>query len=292
MDFNGQSWIGRTTHLDRRQRVHPGPSYERATKPIYLRTIGTYRLCSGSRVYVDDNYAPAGGSTLSDLVVYTGGERLGPAADCHRPVWNTGLTARKTANNAVYNRVLNYAGARPRIATAPTSASFRTSRIATAASSTAWHRTARRAATGMPAAGRRLRRTRAGSRCRRIRIASPRMATPISRTGCIRWTCRCRESRTSRARHRRHRCQCIDHDVGTRHTACNRPTIGARVKGWRRRRRPFSILASSPERAPAADEFRIPITRSASRSSSSAALRWSRRCCCGSWMPCRRCWRA
>ena len=29
------------------------------------------------------------------------------------PVWNTGLTLRKTANNAVYNRVLTYAGARP-----------------------------------------------------------------------------------------------------------------------------------------------------------------------------------
>jgi hypothetical protein len=28
-------------------------------------------------------------------------------------VWNSGLTARKTANSAVYNRVLSYAGARP-----------------------------------------------------------------------------------------------------------------------------------------------------------------------------------
>ena len=28
-------------------------------------------------------------------------------------MWNTGLTARSTANNAVYNRVLQYAGARP-----------------------------------------------------------------------------------------------------------------------------------------------------------------------------------
>jgi hypothetical protein len=28
-------------------------------------------------------------------------------------VWNTGLTARATANNAVYDRVLRYAGARP-----------------------------------------------------------------------------------------------------------------------------------------------------------------------------------
>ena len=29
------------------------------------------------------------------------------------PVWNSGITVRKTANNAVYNRVLKYAGARP-----------------------------------------------------------------------------------------------------------------------------------------------------------------------------------
>jgi hypothetical protein len=28
-------------------------------------------------------------------------------------VWNSGLTARSTANNAVYDRVLKYAGARP-----------------------------------------------------------------------------------------------------------------------------------------------------------------------------------
>jgi hypothetical protein len=29
------------------------------------------------------------------------------------PIWNTGLTARSTANNAVYTRVLQFAGARP-----------------------------------------------------------------------------------------------------------------------------------------------------------------------------------
>jgi hypothetical protein len=29
------------------------------------------------------------------------------------PVWNAGLVARKTADNAVYNRVLSFAGARP-----------------------------------------------------------------------------------------------------------------------------------------------------------------------------------
>ncbi len=45
---------------------------------------------------------------------YTGGTAVsGVVQTSTVPVWNTGLTARKTANNAVYDRVLGYAGARP-----------------------------------------------------------------------------------------------------------------------------------------------------------------------------------
>jgi len=90
-----------------------GPSYDRTTKPIYLRTTGSAELVSGSRVYVNDNYAPEQGSSLSDLVSQTGGTLSGLLQTSSAPVWNTGLTARKTADHGVYNRVLGYAGARP-----------------------------------------------------------------------------------------------------------------------------------------------------------------------------------
>jgi len=112
LNFNGQSLEGRTTRSSIVGNVFiEGPSQERGTKSIYLMTTGTYRLYSGSRVYVDDNTA-AGGSALSDLVGYAGGAMSG-LMTTSAPVWNTGLTARATANNGVYNRVLSYAGARP-----------------------------------------------------------------------------------------------------------------------------------------------------------------------------------
>jgi hypothetical protein len=115
MDYDGQSEYGRTTQSSVVGNVFlQGPSYERPTKPIYLRTTGDLRMGSGSRVYVSDDYAPDSGSSISQLVVYTGGSAVsGLLQTATVPVWNTGLIARKTANNAVYDRVLNYAGARP-----------------------------------------------------------------------------------------------------------------------------------------------------------------------------------
>jgi hypothetical protein len=50
---------------------------------------------------------------VSALVNQSGGTWSGLMTSS-APVWNTGLTARATANNNVYNRVLNYAGARPK----------------------------------------------------------------------------------------------------------------------------------------------------------------------------------
>jgi hypothetical protein len=91
-----------------------GPSYDRNTRPIYVRTSGSYSLVSGAKVYVSDNSAPATGSTLSQILSLTGGDVISNlVSTASAPVWNSGLTARKTANNAVYNRVLKYAGARP-----------------------------------------------------------------------------------------------------------------------------------------------------------------------------------
>ena len=91
-----------------------GPSFSRDTKPIIVHTRGAYSLVSGSRVYVYDNRAPDSGSTYSALVALTGGNVISNLmTQTSAPVWNTGLVARKTADNAVYSRVLSFAGARP-----------------------------------------------------------------------------------------------------------------------------------------------------------------------------------
>lgn len=91
-----------------------GPSLNRETRPIYIRTSGNLRLGSSSRVYVWDNTSPNLGSALNSLMVLTGGDVIsGLISTTSAPVWNGGLTARRTANNAVYDRVLEYAGARP-----------------------------------------------------------------------------------------------------------------------------------------------------------------------------------
>ena len=132
-----------------------GPSLTRLTKPIVVRTNGTYTLLPGSRVYVYDNRAPDSGSTYSDLVALTGGDVIpNLMSQTTAPVWNTGLVAQRTANSVVYSRVLSFAGARPRIATLSTSASFRASALVPVRSSTVYPPMALRAAARMPAAGR------------------------------------------------------------------------------------------------------------------------------------------
>jgi hypothetical protein len=91
-----------------------GPSYNRDTKPIWLRTGGSASLVSGSRAYVNDIYAPESGTSISQIVSLTSGNVIPNLLQLSTaPVWNSGITLRKTANNAVYNRVLSYAGARP-----------------------------------------------------------------------------------------------------------------------------------------------------------------------------------
>jgi hypothetical protein len=91
-----------------------GPSFSRETKPIFVHTKGTYVLGSGSRVYVYDNRAPDSGSSYSELVALTGGDAItNLMTQTSVPIWNTGLVAIKSANNAVYDRVLSLAGARP-----------------------------------------------------------------------------------------------------------------------------------------------------------------------------------
>ena len=114
MDYDGQTEYSRTTTSSLVSNLFlKGPSYNRTTRPIYLRTAGTYSLVYGSRVYVHDNLADAG-SSISDLVSLTGGDVIsGLLQTSSAPVWNSGMTVTANANNGVYDHVLKYAGARP-----------------------------------------------------------------------------------------------------------------------------------------------------------------------------------
>jgi pectate lyase len=90
-----------------------GPSYVRTSKPITVRTSGTSTLYVGSRVHLDNNYAPDTGNSLSQILSLTGGDVLAGLVTTTRPVWNSGLAVTSTTNNGVYNKVLSQAGARP-----------------------------------------------------------------------------------------------------------------------------------------------------------------------------------
>ena len=115
MDLDLQSEDGRVSKSSVVGNVFlRGPSFSRDTRPIFVHTTGTHYAAPGSRVYVYDNRAPDSGSTYSELVTLTGGDVIpNLMTQTTAPVWNTGLVARKTANSAVYSRVLSYAGARP-----------------------------------------------------------------------------------------------------------------------------------------------------------------------------------
>jgi len=90
-----------------------GPNYGWPSHPILLRTDGSYRLLSNSHVYQSDNYEAVGGTSLAQLLGYTGGSIVSGLMVSSRPTWNNGLVVRATANNGVYNSVLKIAGARP-----------------------------------------------------------------------------------------------------------------------------------------------------------------------------------
>jgi hypothetical protein len=90
-----------------------GPSQSSDAKPILVRTTGPFKLYLGSRVYVHDNRADSS-STYSALVTLSGGDVIpNLMTQTSVPIWNPGLVARQTTDSAVYNRVLNFAGARP-----------------------------------------------------------------------------------------------------------------------------------------------------------------------------------
>ena len=112
MDVDLQSQDGRITKSSVAGNVFlRGPSFSRDTRPVFVRTNGSNSLLLGSRVYTNDNYAP---ESTNGLVTLTGGDVLASLLQTVTiPVWNTGLVARETASNGVYDRVLKFAGARP-----------------------------------------------------------------------------------------------------------------------------------------------------------------------------------
>ncbi len=115
VDYDGQTDSSRVTKSSLVGNLFlQGPAHTRSTKPIYLNTNGTYSLVAGARVYVNDNLAPDSGSSLPELITYTGGNVISNLLQTSSaPVWNSGLTATSTANNAVYDMVLREVGARP-----------------------------------------------------------------------------------------------------------------------------------------------------------------------------------
>lgn len=115
MDLDLQSTDGRITkHSIVGNHFLKGPSYVRTTKPVYVRTNGTNPVIVGSKVYLENNYAPDTGSTLALLLSFTAGDTTPSLVTTGtRPVWNSGLPVLNTASNGVYDSVLKNAGARP-----------------------------------------------------------------------------------------------------------------------------------------------------------------------------------
>jgi hypothetical protein len=90
-----------------------GPNYGWSIPPIYIEPDAYGRTwASGTKLYQADNISDepySGGSivTRGDGLSYLWSIVTSP------PVWHTGLTAKPTANNVVYNSVLANSGARP-----------------------------------------------------------------------------------------------------------------------------------------------------------------------------------
>ncbi len=113
-DIDVQTENGRVTKSSIRGNVFlRGPSYVTDARPIYVRTNTPLSLVVGSKVYIYDNLAPESGTTIAQQMVMTGGPRISGLTTTTAPVWNTGLTARPTANYQVLGSVLGHVGARP-----------------------------------------------------------------------------------------------------------------------------------------------------------------------------------
>ena len=116
VDVDLQSEDGRVTNNSLVGNVFiRGPDYSHPdNKPVLLRTDSMLGVPLGSKVYVADNAAVEGSSTDVWAVVSTNtSTSLGSYKASAPPTWPPGVIALPTQNNAVLNKVLNFAGARP-----------------------------------------------------------------------------------------------------------------------------------------------------------------------------------
>jgi pectate lyase len=88
-----------------------GPSYSRDSTPIKIHTSGTLGVGAGSVFYQAGNRQY---DYVRDILSVTDGMLPGLITTTGYPVWNGGLPFYNSSNDAVYNRVLSFAGARPK----------------------------------------------------------------------------------------------------------------------------------------------------------------------------------
>ena len=88
-----------------------GPSYSRDTTPIKIHTSGSLRVGTGSRFWQSGNKHI---NYVREILSVTGSSISGMLVTSSYPVWNSNLHAQSNSNDAVYSRVLAYAGARPK----------------------------------------------------------------------------------------------------------------------------------------------------------------------------------
>jgi pectate lyase len=87
-----------------------GPSYSRNTSPIHIHTSGSFRVSSNSRVFQGGNKHI---NYVNQILSTSGSVYSGLIVTSSYPVWNSYMSPQSNSNDAVYNRVLAYAGARP-----------------------------------------------------------------------------------------------------------------------------------------------------------------------------------
>jgi pectate lyase len=88
-----------------------GPSYSRDTSPIKIHTDGAMRVGTSSRIFQGGNKHINYGSQMLST---TGSVYSGLIMTSSYPVWNSNMSPQHNSNDEVYNRVLAYAGARPK----------------------------------------------------------------------------------------------------------------------------------------------------------------------------------
>jgi hypothetical protein len=88
-----------------------GASYSRDSSPILIHTSGSLRIGTNSRIFQGGNKHI---NYVNSMTTATGGVFSGLFVTSSYPVWNSYMSPQSNSNDAVYNRVLAYAGARPK----------------------------------------------------------------------------------------------------------------------------------------------------------------------------------